>query len=132
MRISRCSACLLACAACSWSRESLADSKPVRIDIAAVPVWQAMEEFSHQTSVEYVLNPKPDSLLETLVNPVHSWSITPEDGLAEMLRCTGLTYQFKNERSVVVNAAEPDAPGQSCDNNGLPQVFVNAPRTRSI
>jgi hypothetical protein len=70
------------------------------IDIAALPLSEALEQFAKQTELQYTYLPTDDAEEQTPVGPVKG-HLTVDDALTRLLPA-GFTFQWVNDRTISI------------------------------
>src|SRR5690242_3107841 len=76
---------------------------PVKLDIAAQAVGDALNDFARQSGLQVVMDPKEGGDIKT---PRVAGTYTPDAALSKLLADTGLQYKYLNERTVAVRLAK--------------------------
>jgi iron complex outermembrane receptor protein len=95
--------------------------------IRAQPLDEALQQFSAQTHIQFILLPSGDSR-EALWSPGVWGLYSPEPALAALLRGSGMTYAFVDSESVRIVPVKREKDSQALDTKtveaALPEVLV--------
>ncbi|MBL8266061.1 TonB-dependent siderophore receptor [Steroidobacter sp.] len=105
-------------AAAAAERSSAA---PMRMSIEAQPVDLALNEFARVTGLHVIIDSK---LAKGITSSTLNGSYTPEAGLSQLLRDTGLSYEFIAADTVAVRAQGMQNTMQSTSGDALDEVIV--------
>lgn len=100
----------LVCVSLCWVALALAQSNERRypIDIAALPLSQALEEFSKQTGLQYGYIPADDEEEKIVVHAVRG-QYTADETLAAFLPA-GFTFAWVNPRTISILSPPTNVP----------------------
>ena len=100
----------VACVSLCWATLTLAQesSRKYDIDIAELPLAQALQAFSRQTDLQYGYLPTDDEEERLLVGPIKG-RFTASEVLAKLLP-KGFTFEWINARTISIVSPWVDAP----------------------
>ncbi|MBL8266491.1 TonB-dependent siderophore receptor, partial [Steroidobacter sp.] len=78
-------------------------AEPVRIDIAAQPIADALNEWARQTGFQLLL--PEEGLAAGVIAPKVEGSLAPRAALERLLAGSGLTYEHTADRAIIVRPA---------------------------
>lgn len=107
-------------------RPSTSATESYLLDIARLPIIDALKEFTTQTGLQISFWPDAQTDRAVLVGPLRG-KLTPEVALTRLLAGTGLGYRRTNERSLVVMAPSLLGTPRNGDNHDRDRLAEGQP-----